>query len=249
MMDRLFHVTAGYLKFTFACMLVGTATFFLAGLAITAPKIFVIAMAIAVGAFFVVRMEVRDNRRARERGKKPEDPNEQERIQQSLVQWLTLAEASTMLVYTVSSSIRTRATSLWISEWDHVYDPRAIPPTASLDQATLESAEMSLASNALRLLERELDAHGLHTVSVSRRPAKELATAMQEVSPGSWARISISQHDASKAKHPISIIFLHEAKRMVRTESVEKILQGSFRMIRSDPDIQHDSKPSSPSPG
>ena len=244
MMDRLFHVTAGYLKFTFACMLAGTATFFLTGLAITAPKIFVIVMAIAVSAFLVVRIEVRDHLRARERGKKPKDPDEQERIQQSLVQWLTLAEASTMLVYTVTSSIRTKATFLWISEWDHIYDPKAISPTASVDGATLESAEMSLATNTHRLLERELDAHGLYTVSVSRTPAKELATAMQEVSPGSWARISISQHDASKAKHPISIIFLHEAKRRVRIESVEKILRGSFRIIRSDPDIQSDSKPS-----
>jgi hypothetical protein len=244
MMDRLFHVTAGYLKFIFACMLAGTATFFLIALGISAPKIFFIAMAIAVCAFLVVRVEVRDRRRARERSKRPEDPNESERIQESLVQWLTLAEASTMLVYTVSSSIRTTATSLWISEWDHVYDPKAISPSGSADEEILRGAEISLAINTLRRLERELVAQGLYTVSVSRTPAKELAAAMQEVSPGSWARISISQHDASKAKHPISIIFLHEAKHKVRTESVEKILQGSFRVIRSGPDPKPDSRPS-----
>jgi hypothetical protein len=244
MIQRLLDVTSGYLKFTFACMLAGTATFFFMGLAITSPQTFLIVMAIAAGAFLVVRMEVRDRRRARERSKRPEDPDEHERIRQSIVEWLTLAQATTMVVSSVNRPISTEATSLWISEWDHTYDPKAIPASAFVDETILQKAEISLAINTLRLLERELDAHGLYIVSVSRTPAKELAVAMQQVSPGSWARISISQHDVSKAKHPISIIFLHEATRKVRTESVEKILQGSFRIFRNGTDLKSDSKPS-----
>lgn len=54
-MQRLLTVSSTYLKFTFACMLAGTAVFSLTGLAMTSPKIFLLVIAVAVAAFFIVR--------------------------------------------------------------------------------------------------------------------------------------------------------------------------------------------------
>jgi hypothetical protein len=46
MLQRLLAVTSGYLKFTFACMLAGTAVFFFAGLAVAEPRVFLLVMAL-----------------------------------------------------------------------------------------------------------------------------------------------------------------------------------------------------------
>ena len=59
MLQRLLDVTSGYLKFTFACMLAGTAIFFFAGLAMAEPRVFLLVVALLAGGYFVVRMEIK----------------------------------------------------------------------------------------------------------------------------------------------------------------------------------------------
>ena len=239
MMQRLLTVTSGYLKFTFACMLAGTAAFSLAGLAITDFKIFIIVVGIAVAAFLIVRMEVRSHRHARELSKRNDTKAKAQTEIKELVECLALAEATSVLLLSVSDEIRMMdAPSLWVSEWDYTYDPKAIPPSALLDKAILETTEMSLATKSLTLHQKELAAYGLHTISVSKRPAEQIARSLQ------WPRIIVTQLGASKAAHPITIIFLHDKGGKFQTEPVEKVLKGSFRIIRDEVDLKPDSDPS-----
>lgn len=65
MLQRLLDVTSGYLKFTFACMLAGTAIFFFAGLAMAEPRVFLLVVALLASAYFVVRMEIKSYRLSR----------------------------------------------------------------------------------------------------------------------------------------------------------------------------------------
>jgi hypothetical protein len=236
-MQRLISVTSLYLKFTFACMLGGTAIFFLAGLAITDLKVFLIVMTVAVAAFLVVRMEVKSHRHARALGEKNNSKDKNKAEVKALIEYLALAEATSMVFLSVSDEIRMMdAPSLWVSEWDHTYDPRAIPSNVLLDRDLLEATEMSLATKSLARHQKELAAYGIHTISVSKKPADQIVRTLQ------WPQRIVVSHATSKAGHPITIIFLHEKGGQVRVELVENLLKGSFRIIR---DTIVDPKPDS----
>jgi len=239
MMQRLLTVTSGYLKFTFACMLAGTAAFFLTGLAITAPTTFLIVMALAVAVFLVVRMEVKSHRHARELSKKNDPTSDPTKDIKALVKYLAFAEATTMVLSGVNDEIRIDAPALWVSEWHHTYDPTTTPESALMDKAVLEKAKMASAAKDLQQLQKELATHGLYILSISKMPAEEVVKSIRHaVPPGTWSQIIVSHHGASKTERPLSIVFLHDTRTPVRVEVVQKLLQTSFQIVRTGINLQ-----------
>jgi len=238
-MQQLLTVTYGYLKYTLVCMAAGTTLFFLSALAMTSPLVFSIVLVGGIGAFFVVRMEIRTKQYYRSISKKRDEPLDPKVIQQSLIDWLTVAEAANMAFASVDSErIGVDATSLWISEWNHTYDPKAIPLEAWRDKAILEKAEMSLALKDLQPIQHELASHGLYIFSISKRPAEQIAQSISKASPSHiWTPI-MGPHHGNKGEHPISIVFLHHKDNTSRKQEAEKLLQGSFRMLREGIDLK-----------
>jgi hypothetical protein len=240
MMQRLLTVTSGYLKFTFACMLAGTAAFFLTGLAIAAPSTFLIVMVLAAGLFLVVRMEVKSHCHARELSKKT-DPSSDPTIDiKALVKYLAFAEATTtVLLSGVYDEIRIDAPALWVSEWHHTYDPTTTPESALMDKAVLEKAKMASAAKDLQQLQRELASHGLYILSISKMPAEEVVKSIRNAVPsGTLPQIFVSHHGATKTERSLSILFLHDTRTPVRVEVVQKLLQKSFQIVRTRGDLQ-----------
>src|SRR5260370_38639599 len=117
MMQRLLPVTSGYLKFTFACMLAGTAVFFLTGLAITAPSTVLIVMALAAAGFLVVRMDVKSHRHARELSKKNDPTSDPTKDIKAWGKYLGSSDETTMVFSGLNEEIRMDSPTLWVSEW------------------------------------------------------------------------------------------------------------------------------------
>src|SRR5258708_5816842 len=235
MMLRLLSVTSGYLRFTLACMLASTAAFFMAGLAITAPRLFLLFLALSAAAFLLVRVEMKSHRQARELSRK-NDPKEDIK---ALIEYLAFAEATSMVISGINDQIKIKTPSLWISEWHHTDDPTTILDGALMDTSFLEKAEIATAIKDLQHLEGELAEHGLYILSVSKMPAEQVVKSIQQNDRrGVWSQIFLSHHGASNLGRPLSIVFLHDTGVPFRVEVVQKLLQTSFQMVRAGIDLR-----------
>lgn len=235
-MQRLLNVTYGYLKFTFACMLGATALFFLAGLAITATTTFLIIMAVALVVFLIVRMEAKSDQHTRELSKKADDPKG---TAKALVEFIAYAEAANMVLASLGDQkIDVDATSLWISEWSHKYDPKSALQSPLMDKALLEKAELTSALNSLQVYEKELAANGFRILYVSKKPAEVVAKAILHASPKAWSRMLMSHHESGGAERTLSIVFLHDTKTPFRIDFVENLLKNSFQIVRGGVDLK-----------
>ncbi len=235
MMHRVLNVTFGYLRFTFACMAGATTLFMLAGLAISTPKAFLVVMLIGLATFFVVRSEIKTHRHALAISKKAQDPQQDIK---AIMGYFALAEAATIILSDLSPSIAIRKPSVWVSDWNYRYTPPPIPDPSSIDKGALEKAEILAAVNDLKAYQQELAAHGVHVLSVSKKPARELARSLQ-TRVRRWSRIiHIAQRGPYAAAHPISIAFLHDTSEPIRILMVQQVLQNSFHMVERGIDVK-----------
>ena len=226
MMQRLFHVTSGYLKFTFASMLAATVAFSLVGLAVTAPQIFLIVIAVAIAVFFVVRMEVNTHRHARELGKK-NHPEDQKIDAKAWAQYLAFAEAATVLISGLNDDIRIRKPSAWVSEWLYINDPK--PDHHTTDQTKFEKAKMMAAIKAIKFYQKDLEAQGLHIISVSKTPAEDILSSIRTGKHYVHLR-TINQKP--KNERPLTLVFIRDSDVPLRLEVIEGLLKTSFQMVK-----------------
>jgi hypothetical protein len=220
MMQRLFAVSSTYLKFTFACMLAGTAVFSLTGLAIASPKIFLLVIAVAVAAFFVVRMEVKSWRHAREISDGTSALFNS--LEESFAEIIALSEAANLLVPNRKSEPVDKIASLWFTEW-------AVP-----DRKEIDEQDLAKTLALVKMHRNEILGYGLQPVYVTRQSANEMLQSLPAttgIPRWSFARKTppdISQVNGSM----ISIVFVQHKPVTGTIPQIDKIASALHPFLR-----------------
>ena len=228
MMQRLMHVTSGYLTFTFTCMLAGAAIFLLTGLALTQPRVFFVVLALVLAAFFVVRMEVKAHRHSLELNSiSMSDPN---RLDKSIVEMLAFTEATSVLLSTLTAEPTLEVSAFWVTEWTLTRDP-VLPIDKGEDI-------MSPALDALRRHYGEIAKYGLRPYLITAKSAEDVIQSMRSKMPSAkFLSIAPTENKIiTPPKHRISIVFIQETPSIFSPKQiplVQKILQASFRLVKT----------------
>jgi hypothetical protein len=231
MMHRLFAVAYGYLRFAFLCLLGSTSLFALSGLAIKSPSIFAVVALVGIAAFFIVRMELRTTQRARERSKRSDDPKIDARIFAGLAAY---AQAADFLVGSFTETQKIQPGALWVCEIKHTPIKHTIDIKSLPDQphsADLERAYITLALKDLEGRQKELIAHGMHPLFVSKAPAGQIvAHIMHDPLSKRYTRISLKGRNVTVTPHSLSTVFAQDRDVKITIDAVQKILGDSFQM-------------------
>ena len=219
-MQRLLTVSSTYLKFTFACMLAGTAAFSLSGLAITSPKIFLLIIAVAVAAFFVVRMEVKSWRHAREisdRTSALSDP-----LEQSFAEIIALTEAANLLVPNRRSEPVDKIASFWFTEWEVA------------DHKEIDEQDLAKTLALVKMHGKEILGYGLQPVYVTRQSTNEMLQSLHATTGiPRWSFARKTPPDISQVNNSmISIVFVQHKPVTGTIPQIDKIASALHPFLR-----------------
>jgi hypothetical protein len=237
-MQRLLHVTTGYLRFTVATLLAGTALFFLVGLALTQPRIFTIVACLSVAAFFVVRMEVRSFRHAREISERNKaNPHAKSEAEAQVLEFSkALAAAySPIVFFSRGQAIEAPAPveSLLIGQWN--LGPSFKQQLSNSNDATpSKEDEVDLVLKHLETHRKQLAGLGIYPFFVSRAPSQEIIRVMRtRTQARGWGNVVFTHQGAAPREQTISIGFMSTTPRSWPTQ-LDVLLRDSFQIIRGD---------------
>jgi|SRR5579871_333509 len=228
MMERLFSVTYGYLRFTFLSVIAAASVFALASLAPTSPTSFVAILVLCVLVYLTIRSEAKAKRRHQElrRQQEPEDLTPE-----SLAQWLALVQATSLLSASITDAIPANSLPLLVLDWSYNSDPNLVILAAQMGKPLNDKDKIAFATAALQRHQEELKLHGFTPVFISPKPAENILKPLYDKHPGQCGPAT-----AGYDEKLISIGFIQHKKTADAPATVlARILHGSLTLI-SRPD-------------